>query len=105
MSLYSTSGTITANGNSNSAIVRGWTTMALHIDGGTGTFTWQFKGPDGVWRSMYGGTDNITLHQYTANHMFNMFFGGDVRVRVVTSSASTLEADYQIIGNVSNRNS
>lgn len=82
---------------------RGWSTFSAHLETGAGTWTWQFKGPDGEWREVYGGADNATLQSYTATHMVNFFFGGDVEVRGVPSAGTGPRWKWQIIGNVANR--
>ena len=103
MSNYQTSGTFTADGNGTSVSLRGWATLTAHFDSGSGTVTWQFKGPDGVWRSIYGGSTGTTEQAFTVSHMINVFFGGDVAVRAVLSASSSPQIDYQIISNPNNR--
>jgi hypothetical protein len=104
MSLYTASGTLAADGNGDSARVQGWVTCTAHYDSGTGTITWEFRGPDGVWRSIYGGPGSTTEQVYTATHMANFFFGGDVSIRpALSGSASTPSIDYQIISDRGNR--
>lgn len=100
---YQGSGTISSVTTTDAVTCRGWTTLSAHDDAGTFSITWQFKGPDGVWRTIYGGSDNITAQTYTAAHMVNVFFGGDVQVRGNVTTASGLTLDWQIIGNVANR--
>lgn len=83
---------------------RGWTTLAVHIDSGTGTWTWEFKGVDGVTRTILGSATNTAALAFTASNMVNVFFGSDVQVRgTLSSSASTPSFDYQIMGNPANR--
>lgn len=104
MSNFVNSGTITGNTSTDWVSVRGWCTLSCHIDSGTGTMTWNFKGPDGVERGIIGGSDNITAQAYTASHMVNVFFGTDVKVRgTVSGSASTPVFDWQIMGSSWNR--
>ena len=81
------------------ASCRGAVTLSSHIMGGTGVVTWQFKGPDGVWRGIYGGTTGNTAQAFTnESHMVNVYFGGDVSVKGVLSGGSSADFDYQIIG-------
>jgi hypothetical protein len=83
---------------------RGWTTLAMHIDNGTGTWTWEFKGVDGETRTILGSANNTSALVFTASNMVNVFFGSDVRVRgTLSSSGGTPRFDYQIMGNPSNR--
>lgn len=96
-------GTITGNTSTEEVVVTGYVTVAAHFDAGTGTITWEFKGPDGVWRSILGGSDNITAQEYTASNMVNFYFGDDVLVRGTVSFSSGLTLDYQILSNGSNR--
>lgn len=103
MADYTTSGTFTADGNGNAARVQGWCTCTAHYDSGSGTVTWQFRGTDNVWRSIYGGSGSTTEQAFTATHAVNFFFGGDVHVRPVLSGSSTPQIDYQIMGNRGNR--
>lgn len=103
MSLYVGTGTITTDTSGDPVVCRGWSTLSAHLDSGSGVLTWEFKGPDGVWRTIYAGSDNATAQSYSATHMLNVFFGGDVVVRCTGSSGSSPQWDWQIIGNVSNR--
>ena len=103
MSNYTNHGTVTTDVSTDEVACRGWTTLSAHLDSGTGTWTWEFKGPDGVWRSIYAGSDFITEQAFTATHMTNAFFGGDVKVRGTGSSGSSPQWDWQVIGNMSNR--
>ena len=103
MSNYTNYGTLTTDASTVDVSCRGWNTLSAHLDSGTGTLTWEFKGPDGVWRSIYGGTDGTTVQAFTAVHMINVFFGGDVKVRATGSSGSSPVWDWQVIGNMSNR--
>ena len=50
MSNYTSHGTITTNTTTDEVSCRGWATLSAHLDSGTGTWTWEFKGIDGVWR-------------------------------------------------------
>jgi hypothetical protein len=103
MSNYTNYGTLTADGSTAWVAVRGWATLSAHYDSGTGTLVWEFKGPDGETRSLYGGSAGTTLQSFTANHMINQYFGGDCKVRVTLSSSSTPQIDWQVIGSVLNR--
>jgi len=96
-------GTITTNTTTDEVSVRGWVSCTAHLDSGSGTWTWEFKGPDGVWRTIIGGTDMITAQVYTAANSINSFFGGGVKVRGNASAGSTPVWDWQIFGNPSNR--
>ena len=96
-------GTVTSNITTESVSCRGWATLAAHLDSGSGTWTWQFLGPDGVWRNIYGGGDGTTVQSFTASHMVNVYFGNDVPVRGVASNGSSVEWDWQIFSNVANR--
>jgi len=97
-------GNVTDNGSTDFVSCRGWTTLAMHIDSGSGTWTWEFKGVDGVTRTILGSATNTAALTFTASNMVNVFFGSDVRVRgTLSSSASTPRFDYQIMGNPSNR--
>ena len=97
-------GNVTANGSTDFVSCRGWTTLAVHIDTGTGTWTWEFKGVDGVTRTILGSATNTAALAFTASNMVNVFFGSDVQVRgTLSSSASTPSFDYQIMGNPANR--
>ena len=103
MSNFTKYGTITGDTSTDWCSCRGWVTLSNHIDSGTGTMTWSFKGPDGVERTIIAGSDNITAQAYTASHMVNVFFGGDVQVRGTVSGSSTPQFDWQIIGSSWNR--
>ena len=105
MSNYAKFGTLTANGSTDEVSVRGWATLSCHIDSGTGTMTWEFKGIDGVWRTIIAAVDNITPQVYTATNMLNVFFGTGVKVRGTLSAGSTPVFDWQIMSNPSNRTS
>ncbi len=94
--------TATAAGNSGVSCI-GHTTLSAHLDSGSGTWTWQFKGPDEVWRTIYGGSDGTTAQAFTAAHMTNIFFADDVLIRGNATSGSSPVWDYQIIGNQQNR--
>jgi len=96
-------GTITTDTTTDTVICVGWTTLSAHLDSGSGTWTWEFNGPDGVWRSIYGGADGLTEQVFTAVNMINIFFGADVSVRGNATSGSSPVWDWQIIGNVRNQ--
>jgi hypothetical protein len=100
---YEGYGTVTTDVSTASVSCRGWATLSAHLDSGTGTWTWEFKGPDGVWRQILGGSDSITVQAFTASNMVNVFFGNDVVVRGTGSSGSTPVWDWQIASNVANR--
>ena len=104
MSNYVAYGTLTTDASTDSASVRGWATLSAHLDSGTGTLTWEFKGADGVWRNIFGGTDNVTVQSYSASHMCNAFFGSDVNIRATGSSGSSPVWDWQIMSSPVNRN-
>jgi hypothetical protein len=103
MSNYVKTGTLTTDASTDEVIIRGWATLSAHLDSGTGTLTWQFQGPDGVWRSIYGGSDFLTEMAFTATHMVNVFFGDSVRVRATGSSGSSPQWDWQVMSNPANR--
>ena len=92
-------GTITTDTTTDSVKCRGTTTLTAHLDSGGGTWTWQFKGPDNVWRTILGGTDGITAQTFTASNMVNVYFGGDVVVRGNATDAAAPTWDWQIISN------
>ena len=98
MSNYLGYGTITSVTTTDVISCRGATTLSAHVDAGTLTMTWQFKGPDGVWRDLYAGSDNTDVQTYTATNMLNLYFGSDVSVRGNVTAASGLTLDWQIIG-------
>ena len=100
---YQNYGTVTTDTSTSAVACRGWATLSAHLDSGTGTWTWEFKGPDGVWRSIYAGSDGTTEQAFTDSHMINVFFGGDVVVRGTGSSGSSPQWDWQIVSNVANR--
>lgn len=100
---YQNYGTVTTDTSTDSVACRGWATLSAHLDSGTGTWTWEFKGPDGVWRSIYAGSDGTTEQAFTGSHMINVFFGGDVLIRGTGSSGSSPQWDWQIVSNVANR--
>lgn len=100
---YQGYGTLETDASADGVDCRGWSTLSAHLDSGSGTLTWEFKGPDGVWRNILAGSDNITVQSYTASHMFNVFFGGDVKVRCTGSSGTSPVWDWQVIGNTANR--
>ena len=96
-------GTITTDTTTDECTVYGWTTLSAHLDSGSGTWTWQFKGLDGEWRSVIAGSDYITALEFTATNMANVFFGSKVQVRGNASSGSSPVWDWQINGNVKNK--
>ena len=75
-------GTITTDTQTDEFVCNGWATLSAHLDSGSGTWTWQFKGIDGVWRSIYAGSDFITEMAFTASNMINIFFGTDVDFKI-----------------------
>ena len=98
-------GTVTTDTNTGAGVrVRGWATLSAHLDSGTGTWTWQFFGPDGVWRAIIAGSDSVTVQAYTTSNMINVYFGDDVLVRGNGTSGSSPVWDWQIISNRANRN-
>jgi len=97
---YQDHGTLTADGAGPWVIVRSWATLSAHFDSGSATITWEFMGPDGVARGIYSGSNNTTLQAFTATHMCNCFFAGDVSVRPVLSNGSTPVVDWQVMGNL-----
>jgi hypothetical protein len=108
MSNYVGYGTLTTDIPTDSVNCRGWTTCTAALDAGTGVLTWEYKGPDGIWRGIVGDSNGfIEPAVFTSeSHMFNVFFGGDVQVRATGSSAAGgLTWDWQIFGNVANRDS
>lgn len=100
---HSDFGTVTTDTTTDSVICSGFVTLAAHLDSGSGTWTWQFKGADNTWRDVYGGSDGTTLQSFTATHMINAYFGNDVQIRGSATSGSSPQWDYQIISNPSNR--
>jgi hypothetical protein len=103
MSNFQGYGTVTADGSTSGVVCSGYVTLAAALDSGSGTWTWEFKGPDGVWRSIYGGSTGITEQSFTSSHMINAYFGGDVLIRGTASASSAVQWDWQIISNVKNR--
>ena len=103
MSNFKDFGTITTDTTTDEVACNGWVTMSAHLDSGSGTWLWEFKGPDSVWRSIYGSSDNITEQAYTATNMVNAFFADDVKVRATASSGSSPQWDWQIFSNPWNR--
>ena len=91
---YVGSGTSNTNGSTVSVACRGWSTLSCHKDSGTGTWTWEFQGVDGVWRTILGTATSITPLSFTASNMVN-----------VSGSGSTPVFDWQIMGNPANRGS
>ncbi len=103
MSNFTAYGTITTDTTTSEVACRGWVTLSAHLDSGTGSWTWQFKGIDGVWRSIYGGSTGETEQVFTGTHMINAYFGTDVTVRGNASAGSTPQWDYQIMSSHLNR--
>jgi hypothetical protein len=103
MSNFKKFGTLTTDASTDSVGCRGWATLSAHLDSGTGTLTWEFLGPDGVWRTILGQTDHITPEVYTASNMINVFFGSDVKVRGTGSAGTSPVWDWQIMSNPVNR--
>lgn len=103
MSNHTAYGTITTDTTTTEVTCSGWVTLSAHLISGAGTMTWQFKGVDGDWRSIYGSADNITIESYTATNMVNAFFGTDVKVRGNASAGTSPEWDWQIMSNPRNR--
>lgn len=104
MSNYVGFGTVTTDTQTVSVSCRGWATMSAHLDSGVGTWTWQFKGPDGVWRNIYAGGNSITLQAYTVNNIINVYFGTDVAVRGSATAGTTPVWKWQIMSGPNNRN-
>jgi len=96
-------GTVTTDITTKAVACRGWATLTAHLDSGAGTWMWEFKGSDGVWRTIIAGSDSTTAMTFTASNMINVFFGSDVAIRA-TASAGTVPVWYwQIMSNPSNR--
>jgi len=102
-SLHQGFGTVTTDTTTDSVVCSGFVTLAAHLDSGSGTWTWQFKGPDGVGRNIFGGSDGTTVQSFTATNMINAYFGNDVQIRGSATSGSSPQWDYQIISNPRNR--
>lgn len=96
-------GTITTDTTTEAVVCSELATLTVHLESGTGTWTWQFKGADGVWRDLYGGADNTTLQQYNTSNMVNVAFGSDVQIRGVTTDSASVVWDWQILSNPRNR--
>jgi len=96
-------GTITTDTTTDAVVCSGFVTLSAHLDSGSGTWTWQFMGPDGVWRDLYGGETGTTAQSFSASHMVNAFFGNDVRLRGNATSGSSPQWDWQIFSNPRNR--
>ena len=96
-------GTVTTDTTTDEVTCSGFVTLSAHLDSGAGTWTWQFKGPDGVWRSLYGGTDGTVEQAFTDSHMVNAYVGNDVPIRGNATSGSSPQWDWQIISNPRNR--
>ena len=93
-------GQITTDTTTDAVVCSGFVTLSAHLASGSGTWTWQFMGPDGTWRDLYAGT---TLQSFSDSHMINAFFGNDVKLRGSASSGSSPEWDWQIFSNPRNR--
>jgi len=107
---YVGSGTLTTATSSDSTEVAGYATLSGHLDSGTGTFTWEFKGPDGVWRNIFlqgwvadGSAITSVVAAFTGSHVINVFFADDVLVRVTASSVSTPQFDWQVMSSPTKR--
>lgn len=97
-------GTFTGDGNSDPIYVCGWATAAVTLNSGTGTFTLQVDFMDGNgFVPIVAGDDNLTTQAYTATFSLNMFYGDEVRVRIVASSTSSPDADWVLKSNPKNR--
>lgn len=97
-------GTLTTDASTDAVTCRGWTTISAHLDSGTGILTWEFKGPDDVWRGIIVGSDFVTALAFTSvSHMANVFFAADVLVRATGSSASSVVWDWQIFSEYENK--
>lgn len=96
-------GTLAADGSTDEVICRGDVTLWAIGTWGGGTLTWQFKGVDGAWRSIYAGATGETEQAFTANHMLNAYFGNDTRVRGTLASSTAPDLDWEILGNITNR--
>ena len=97
-------GTITTNTTTDEVSCRGWATLSAHYTGAA-TTTWEFKGADGVWRTILAAVDNITPQAYTVSNMLNVYFGADVAVRGNATAGTSPVWDYQIMSTPNNRNS
>jgi len=105
MSNYVSYGTITGNTSTDWVSLCGWVTCACTGTWGGATITWKVKGVDGNEISIFGGADNITAQAYTVDHMINVFFGTNVRVRgTVSNKSGTTDLDWQIMSSPLNRN-
>ena len=94
---YKSTGQITGNTSTDWVQVKGWVTCTVHFTGGTGTMTWNFRGPDSTERAIVSGSDNITAQAYTATHMVNFFFAAPVEIRgTASATGSTPVLDWQI---------
>lgn len=103
MSNFQGFGTVTSDASTESVSCRGWSTLSAHLDSGAGTWTWEFSGADGVFRTLYGGSTGETAQVFTNSHMINVFFGSDVIVRGTASAGTSPVWDFQILGNLRNR--
>ena len=103
MSNYVKYGDLSADGSTDTVACRGWATLSAHQTAGAGTFTWEFKGVDGVWRTILGQSDHITPETYTTSCMTNVFFGTDITVRGTASASAGVTWQWQIMSNPVNR--
>jgi hypothetical protein len=105
MSTREANGTLDADGSTTEILCTGWCTLWAIGDFGGGTLTWQHKGMDGAWRSIYSGSTGETEQAFTANHMQNAFFGNDTHVRGTLDGSTSPDLDWEIRGNPANRGS
>ncbi|GAH72543.1 unnamed protein product, partial [marine sediment metagenome] len=89
MSNFEAYGSLETDASTDEVACRGWATLSAHLTSGSGTFTWEFKGADGVWRTILGQSDHITEETYTTSNMINVFYGAGVRVRGTDSAGSS----------------
>lgn len=93
-------GNVTTNTQSDVVKVQGWVTLSAHLASGSGTCTWQFKGPDGTFRNLYiNGTTQCTA---TATNMWTVNFADMVEVRADFTAGTTPNWDWQIFSNPHN---
>ena len=95
MSIYQGFGQLTTDTETDEVAARGTTTISIHLASGTGTFSWEFKGPDGIWRPLLEVSSPLV---FTASAMVNVQFGGDARVRGVATSGVSAVWNWQIFG-------
>lgn len=103
MALHEAYGQVTTDTSTRSVKCNGFVTLSAHLGSGSGTWTWQFRGPDGTWRSIYGGNDGTVEQAFTGSHMVNVYFGNDVAIRGNATLGSSPEWNWQIMSNPSNR--